>query len=187
MTYAWVRDPACSATHSKGSHLEHTHQLMQNFYKFAHLKSTFSILHSYFYKTLTSVCLLYTFIQIKYSSSNQSIPTHLATTINPRTQPPSSTHHHQPPSPQNLLIKQKIQNRKSIINHHQPLFLAHFLELLDSHRLDPSFFSLSLNPIENRDKKKCQTSVAQAWSAKTHCGLWHRRTRWSSRPQRRSR
>ena len=30
------------------------------------LKPTFSILHSYFYKTLTSICLLYTFIQIKY-------------------------------------------------------------------------------------------------------------------------
>ena len=34
---------------------------------FTHLKPTFFILHFYFYKTLTSVCLLYTFIQIKYS------------------------------------------------------------------------------------------------------------------------
>ena len=92
----------------KGSHLEHPHQLMQNFYKFAHLKSIFSILHSYFYKMPISVCLLYTFIQIKYSSSDQSTP------INPPTQPPPSihppNHHHQPPSPQNPLIKQKIQN-----------------------------------------------------------------------------
>ena len=40
---------------------------MQKFFHFAHLKPTFSILHFYFYKTLTSVCLLYTFIQIKYS------------------------------------------------------------------------------------------------------------------------
>ena len=54
---------------------------MQKFCKFAYLKLTFSILHFHFYKTLTSVCLLYTFIQIKYSSSNQSTPT----------QPPPST------------------------------------------------------------------------------------------------
>ena len=40
---------------------------MYKFFHFAHLKSTFSILHTYFYKTLTSVCLFYTFIQIKYS------------------------------------------------------------------------------------------------------------------------
>ena len=79
-------------------HKEHPHQWMQKFCKFAHLKPTFSILHSHFYKTPTSVCLLYTFIQIKYSSSStindQSTPT-----INP------PSHHHQPPSPQNPLIK----------------------------------------------------------------------------------
>ena len=40
---------------------------MHKFFHFAHLKSTFSILHNYFYKTPTSVCLFYTFIQIKYS------------------------------------------------------------------------------------------------------------------------
>ena len=40
---------------------------MHKFFHFAHLKSTFSILHTYFYKTPTSVCLFYTFIQIKYS------------------------------------------------------------------------------------------------------------------------
>ena len=43
---------------------------MQKKFYFAHLKSTFSILHTYFYKTPTSVCLLYTFIQIKYSFFN---------------------------------------------------------------------------------------------------------------------
>ena len=40
---------------------------MHKFFHFANLKSTFSILHIYFYKTPTSVCLFYTFIQIKYS------------------------------------------------------------------------------------------------------------------------
>ena len=40
---------------------------MHKFFHFAHLKSTLSILHTYFYKTPTSVCLLYIFIQIKYS------------------------------------------------------------------------------------------------------------------------
>ena len=40
---------------------------MHKFFHFAHLKSTFSILHTYFCKTPTTVCLLYTFIQIKYS------------------------------------------------------------------------------------------------------------------------
>ena len=54
---------------------------MQKFCKYAHLKPTFSILHFHFYKTLTSVCLLYIFIQIKYSSLDQSTPT----------QPPPST------------------------------------------------------------------------------------------------
>ena len=39
---------------------------MQKIFHFTYLKSTFSILHFYFYKTPTSVCLLYTFIQIKY-------------------------------------------------------------------------------------------------------------------------
>ena len=39
---------------------------MHKFFHFAHLKSTFSILHIYFYKTPISVCLFYTFIQIKY-------------------------------------------------------------------------------------------------------------------------
>ena len=40
---------------------------MHKFFYFAHLKSIFFILHTYFYKTPTSVCLFYTFIQIKYS------------------------------------------------------------------------------------------------------------------------
>ena len=70
---------------------------MQKFCKFAHLKPTFSILHFHFYKTLTSVCLLYIFIQIKYS-----FLCHTATDPHPQstpTQPPPSTHppshHHQ--------------------------------------------------------------------------------------------
>ena len=52
---------------SQNSLLEQLHQLVHNFFHFAHLKSTFFILHTYFYKTPTSVCLFYTFIQIKYS------------------------------------------------------------------------------------------------------------------------
>ena len=48
-------------------YLEQLHQLVHKFFHFAYLKSTFSILHTYFYKTPTSVCLFYTFIQIKYS------------------------------------------------------------------------------------------------------------------------
>ena len=47
--------------------LEHPQQYVQNFFHFTHLKPTFFILHTYFYKTPISVCLLYTFIQIKYS------------------------------------------------------------------------------------------------------------------------
>ena len=49
------------------SFLEQLHQLVQNFFHFAPLKPTFSILHTHFYKIPTSVCLFYTFIQIKYS------------------------------------------------------------------------------------------------------------------------
>ena len=49
------------------------------------------------------------------------------------------------------------------------------------------FFSLYLNPTENRNQKKCQTSAAQAWSAKTLGGSRRRRRHWSSRPRRRSR
>ena len=47
--------------------LEQLHPFMQKKFHFTHLKSTFSILHTYFYKTLISVYLFYTFIQIKYS------------------------------------------------------------------------------------------------------------------------
>ena len=48
------------------NNLEQLHQLVHKYFHFAHLKSTFSILHIYFYKTPISVCLFYTFIQIKY-------------------------------------------------------------------------------------------------------------------------
>ena len=47
--------------------LEQLHQLVHKFFHFTNLKSIFSILHTYFYKTLTLICLFYTFIQIKYS------------------------------------------------------------------------------------------------------------------------
>ena len=48
------------------NNLEQLDQLVHKFFHFVHLKSTFSILHIYFYKTPISVCLFYTFIQIKY-------------------------------------------------------------------------------------------------------------------------
>ena len=67
----------------------HTIRASTDFCKFTHLKPTFTISHSHFYKASTLVCLLYTFIQIKYSSSNQLT----------LTQPPPSTHppiHHHP-------------------------------------------------------------------------------------------
>ena len=76
--------------------LEHPHQWMQKFCIFTHLKPTFSILHSHFYKTPTSVCLLYTFIQIKYCKTFVSWVSY-AEPINASDQ---STHqnpsHHQP-------------------------------------------------------------------------------------------
>ena len=61
-------------------------------FHFAHLKSTFSILHTYFYKTPTSVCLFYTFIQIKYSflypHSHRPTPT-IHTGITPESTQPT--------------------------------------------------------------------------------------------------
>ena len=67
-----------------------SHQYVQFFF-FTHLKPFFFILHFYFYNTLTSVCLLYTVIQIRYSFFYHfllfsSLP--LSTT---QTQPPSSS------------------------------------------------------------------------------------------------
>ena len=58
--------------------LEHPHQYVQKNFHFKHIKPTFSILHSHFYKTPISVCLLYTFIQIKYSIQTHHQPTHPA-------------------------------------------------------------------------------------------------------------
>ena len=56
---------------------------MQKFCKFVHLKLIFSILHSHFYKTPTSVCLLYIFIQIKYSKPSHYRPDQYPAIINP--------------------------------------------------------------------------------------------------------
>ena len=58
---------------------------MHKFFHCARLKSTFSIVHTYFYKTLTSVCLLYIFIQIKYS-----FLCHTATDPHPQSTPEST-------------------------------------------------------------------------------------------------
>ena len=44
----------------------HPHQYVQKFFHFISLKPIFFILHTYFYKTSILICLLYTFIQIKY-------------------------------------------------------------------------------------------------------------------------
>ena len=62
--------------------LEHPHQLMQKFCKFTYLQPIFSILHSHFYKTPISVCLLYIFIQYKIFNPHPP-STHPATIINP--------------------------------------------------------------------------------------------------------
>ena len=65
---------------------------MHKFFYFTHLKSIFSILHTYFYKTLTSICLFYTFIQIKYSflypHSHRPTPT-IHTGITPESTQPT--------------------------------------------------------------------------------------------------
>ena len=50
--------------HDQPDLLEHPYQWMQKFCKFAHLKPTYSILHSHFYKAPTSVCLLYTSVYL---------------------------------------------------------------------------------------------------------------------------
>ena len=72
--------------------LNSLYQLVHKFFYFAHLKSIFSILHTYFYKTLTSICLFYTFIQIKYSflypHSHRPTPT-IYTGITPESTQPT--------------------------------------------------------------------------------------------------
>ena len=72
---------------AKKSTIKQLHQLMEKIFHFTHLKPTFSILHSHFYKTPTSVCLLYTFIQIKIHFLNTII------SLTDPTQP--HNHHHQ--------------------------------------------------------------------------------------------
>ena len=71
---------------------EHPHHSVRKFFHFTHLKPTFSILYTYFYKTLTSVRLLYTFIQIKYSFFSHSHLSHRHNTIHTATiiQPPAT-------------------------------------------------------------------------------------------------
>ena len=72
--------------------LEQLHRLVHKFFHFTHLKYIFSILHSYFYKTLTSICLFHTFIQIKYSflypHSHRPTPT-IHTDITPESTQPT--------------------------------------------------------------------------------------------------
>ena len=86
---------------------------MHKFFHFTHLKPIFSILHSHFYKTPTSVCLLYTFIQIKYSK-----PSHHQWLI------PSFHQPDQYPSTWSILIKiiktQPPSTHKSIPTDHYP-------------------------------------------------------------------
>ena len=64
-TYIYIFSKKKLHIYIKG--LEHPYQYMQKLFHFAHLKPNFFILHIYFYKTPTLICLLYTFIQIKYS------------------------------------------------------------------------------------------------------------------------
>ena len=72
--------------------LEHPHQLVHKFFHFTRLKPIFSILYTYFYKTPTLICLLYTFIQIKYS-----FLCHIATDPHLQSTPVSHRNPHNPP------------------------------------------------------------------------------------------
>ena len=71
--------------------LEQLYQFVHKFVHFVHLKFIFSILHIYFYKTPMSICLFYTFIQIKYSflypHSHRPTPT-IHTSITPESTQP---------------------------------------------------------------------------------------------------
>ena len=78
-------------------------------FHFTHLKPTFSILHTYFYKTLTSVCLLYTFIQIKYSKPSHHQPDQYPATIND-----------QSPASINSINTHQLDQYSSKPSHHQP-------------------------------------------------------------------
>ena len=103
---------------------------MQNFLIFAHLKPTFSILHSHFYKTPISIYLLYKFIQIKYSKPFVSWVSY-AKPINTPDQP---THkniqptHQNPPSTWSIPTDQ--YPSKPIIN---PIKILFTVASLDPH------------------------------------------------------
>ena len=71
---------------------------MHKFFHFAHLKFTFSILHTYFYKTPTSVCLFYTFIQIKYLFLYPHNHRPTTTDPHPQSTPVSHWNPHNPPA-----------------------------------------------------------------------------------------
>ena len=141
----------------KGKSYEHLHQWIQNFCKFAHRKPTFSILHSYFYKTPTSVCLLYTFIQIKYSKPNHHQPNQYPATINLiNTQTPSSTHSSksQPPSTRSIPTDQYPSKSSTVsppsLTHLPRIKLSEYLKLLPLLLLspppDPHIMSLIASP-----------------------------------------
>ena len=116
--------------------LGHPHQWMQKFCIFTHLKPTFSIFHSHFYKTPTSVCLLYTFIQIKYCKTFVSWVSY-AKPINTSDQP---THQNIQPTHQNP-------------SHHQP----NQYPRINTHQNPPSTWSI---PSYCRF---CQTHTSCPW------------------------
>ena len=110
--------------------LEQLHQLVHKFFHFAHLKSTFSILHTYFYKTPTSVYLFYTFIQIKYSflypHSHRPTPT-IHTGITPESTQPTGR----------KLEKQTQQQDRRTRNQHNPTTQSSNLESKQTQQHNP--------------------------------------------------
>ena len=114
--------------------LEQLYQLVHKFFHFAHLKSTFSILYTYFYETPTSVCLFYTFIQIKYSF------------LYPHSHRPTPVSHrnpHNPPATNPANQKNKPSNPEST----QPNNTIHTIQ---QPRIETNPTTQSTQPTQNR-------------------------------------
>ena len=125
--------------------LEHPHQLMQKFCKFIHLKPTFSILHSHFYKTPISVCLLHIYSNKIFNPHPPS--THPATIINP------PNHHlqltnlqliHSYQTNKQSTKKKKEHTHNSKQNYEQPNKNPSVLVLLCSSKIPSSLYRLHL-------------------------------------------
>ena len=118
--------------------LEQLYQLVHKFFHFAHLKSTFSILYTYFYETPTSVCLFYTFIQIKYSFLYPH--SHRPTAIDPHRNPHNLSAENQKNKPSNKIDAPKInttqQHNPATRNRNKPNNTIHTTHLKSTPRLE---------------------------------------------------